>query len=636
MSGGNTRIKTTVFAGYNHTLRSARGEWYDMRNVTGQYYPVFSQRKKRGSYAKVDVPCCLLGKDKLAYIDNCTLYYDGKEVLVLNAEKDKSMVSFGANIVIFPDKVMYNTVTGEVNELENISDSHVATPDFQGAFDYFSVIPCDRDGNAYNEKYIITTSCPSDWSKNYEEYYFYYSAESNSGFYKNDGTAPDGRCQTNWQNGFFYFPSVIYNDEAPASAEDGVMWCDTTDGKRIYKKYSSTLKMWVTVNDIYFKISSNVGLIKNLGKFAEGDVVDISLKNNETYSLEGKYTVVKSDGNYIICEGVVESSEHAEGTISRTVPDMDFVIEGENRLWGCRYGKDNDGNFVNEIYACALGDPTNWRCYRGTSMDSYAVSVGSDGAFTGAIFYAGYPTFFKERYIHRIGGSTPSSYAMYTTAADGVQKGSEKSLAVVNGALFYKSPTDIMAYTGSYPSSVSASLADNKYYGAAAGEISGRYYVSMKDSENKYRLFVYDTLRGLWHIEDDTHALAFARVSDTLYMMTESDILAIDSDIADEEDFTWYAQTGIMDFSPDKGYVNSISVQAQTGEGAYMDIYIEYDSSGKWERVGGIIHDTVSSECITIMPKRCDHYALKFEGKGEIKIYSISENISEGSDKQWK
>ena len=61
-----------------------------------------------------------------------------------------------------------------------------------------------------------------------------------------------------------------------------------------------------------------------------------------------------------------------------------------------------DGKAVNELYCCALGDFKNWNRFLGISTDAWAASVGSDGAWTGAANYLGYPTFFKEHVIHRI------------------------------------------------------------------------------------------------------------------------------------------------------------------------------------------------------------------------------------------
>ena len=68
--------------------------------------------------------------------------------------------------------------------------------------------------------------------------------------------------------------------------------------------------------------------------------------------------------------------------LSRKVPDMDFVCEWNNRLWGCSSEK-------HELYASALGDPYNWNVFEGTSQDSYILTIGSTGEFTGICAYGG-------------------------------------------------------------------------------------------------------------------------------------------------------------------------------------------------------------------------------------------------------
>ena len=57
-----------------------------------------------------------------------------------------------------------------------------------------------------------------------------------------------------------------------------------------------------------------------------------------------------------------------------------------------------------EIYACKLGDPWNWNCFAGLSTDSCAVTVGSDGDFTGAASYLDYILFFKADRVHIVQG----------------------------------------------------------------------------------------------------------------------------------------------------------------------------------------------------------------------------------------
>ena len=89
----------------------------------------------------------------------------------------------------------------------------------------------------------------------------------------------------------------------------------------------------------------------------------------------------------------------------------------DNRIWGAE-GK--------TIYASALGDPTNY-VYDGVSTDSYAVAVGTEGEFTGCIAYSSTVLFWKENCLHKVLGSYPAQYEIYTYTVPGIQKGSEKS-----------------------------------------------------------------------------------------------------------------------------------------------------------------------------------------------------------------
>ena len=85
-------------------------------------------------------------------------------------------------------------------------------------------------------------------------------------------------------------------------------------------------------------------------------------------------------------------------TVKRAVPDMDFLCENENRLWGCK---------GDTIYACKLGDIFNWNVFDGVATDSYAADVASTGDFTACASYLGYPCFFKEEHIYKVYGDRP-------------------------------------------------------------------------------------------------------------------------------------------------------------------------------------------------------------------------------------
>jgi len=541
----------------------------------------------------------------------------------------RTIVSMGAYLVIFPDKRFINTV--DFSDKGNLEVEIGFDPNFMGELPpELTFSPCDQDGSAYEqETYRLLTKKPDDWDENYNTKYYTWDWQNEKYILYNETAVWNPNMVR-----FVYEKAALFAAEKPPHPLDGDIWIDNSNKEQpVTRKYSSTMQMWTAVSSVYFKIESKDSKINNFSTlFHEGDTIQLE----GCGGLDGDYNIVKTGENYLVVAGVLSSQTSISGVvIKRTCPDMDFVIEGENRLWGCRYGiSSKTGEFVNEIYACKLGDFKNWYTYAGISTDAYAVSLGSDGAFTGAVFYAGYPTFFKERYIHRITGNVPANYCLYTTVCDGVQAGSGKSLAVVNGNLIYKSPTGIMTYTGNYPSTISSVFADEMYDHAVAGEVGSRYYVSMSDKNGVYRLFVFDAEKGLWHIEDNTQAQDFARVGHVLYCMCDDCMFTMSGDGAQVVE--WYAQSGIQEaVNPDQSYVTRINIRASLDSQAYIDVYIEYDSDGKWERVFHLTGTDFTSKAISILPRRCDHYALRMEGRGECKIYSITRTLERGSDERW-
>jgi hypothetical protein len=323
--------------------------------------------------------------------------------------------------------------------------------------------------------------------------------------------------------------------------------------------------------------------------------------------------------------------------VTRTMPNMDFIIESQNRLWGCRYGQARNGDIVNEIYASKLGDFKNWDCFMGISTDSYVASCGTDGHFTGAISFQGYPTFFKEECLHKVYGNYPANFQIQDTACRGVQEGSEKSLAIVNNILYYKSRSGICAYDGSLPSEISSAMGDISYSDAVAGGIGNKYYISMRDQSGEYNLFVYDTSKGMWHKEDNLKVEQFCSCRGELYYIdsTGSEFIGsmLGSGIPNTDSVQWMVESGVIGTSsPDKKYVSRLTVRMSVDVGARVNIYAEYNSSGKWERIFTMVGRSLKTFAVPVRPKRSDHFRLRFVGEGNVKVYSIVKTIEEGSD----
>lgn len=340
--------------------------------------------------------------------------------------------------------------------------------------------------------------------------------------------------------------------------------------------------------------------------------------------------------DYLVIPGVspgVWVAEHV--TLSRRVPELDFCVEAGNRLWGCRYGTDRDGRIVNELYASKLGDFRNWECYQGLSTDSYRVSVGSDGPFTGAVSYLGDPLFFKEERLHRVYGTCPANFQVISDKSLGVQQGSGGSLAIVGETLFYKSRLGICAYAGGRSVDVSAALGDTPYCAAVAGAHRGRYYISMADGEGQYHLFVYDTDRGFWHREDNTQALGFASWGSDLYFIDAADgciKTVFGSGAAYTSPIRWMAQSGLLGVDdPDHKYIRCLQLRLQLDTGSQVDVYLQYDSAPGWDYAGTVRGSSRRSFTLPIRPRRCDHLRLKLEGRGDAKVYSVTAAIEQGS-----
>lgn len=430
------------------------------------------------------------------------------------------------------------------------------------------------------------------------------------------------------------YENMVVSSTAPSAPNNMDLWIDTSETPNALKQYSTTSAMWSTIATTYIKISAT-GIGKpfevNDGITIEGvDLVD---------DLNGSNVIWAKGDDYIVVKGILNhvESQLEPITISRKMPNMDFIIESENRLWGCRYGVALNGEIVNEIYASKLGDFKNWNCFMGISTDSYAATVGTDGQFTGAITHLGYPLFFKDNFIHKVYGNYPANYQIQTTACRGVQKGCSRSLSIVNEVLYYKSRSAICAYDGSLPVEISSALGDTPYGNAVAGTLGNKYYISMQDDNGDYHLFVYDTKKGMWHREDDTQAVDFCNCRGNLYLIDYADnkikTVRGTEGIAPDP-IRWEAVTGILGTdSPDKKYISRMDIRMSLEAGARVSFFAEYDSSGEWEHLYTTPPiEKLRTSAVPIKARRCDHLRLKIIGSGDAKIFSICKTTEQGSD----
>lgn len=325
-----------------------------------------------------------------------------------------------------------------------------------------------------------------------------------------------------------------------------------------------------------------------------------------------------------------------EGKISACMPELDFILNGANRVWGC-------SNSTREIYACELGNVRNWSVFEGLASDSYAVSVASTGDFTACISYLGVPVFFKEDEMIVINGSRPASFQLNSYSYRGVSADSPGGLCVVNDILYYKSYDGIYAYSGSKPSCVSDCMFDeiNKLSSVLmAGE--GDYLFVSGEYNGSSLHYVYDTKLNVWHKYSRGHTYGYLRYPDATLEFCESSgkigafslykgiPYAVDSSdsVLQENDWCW--ESGDIFYNtPSRKYVGKISLDTECSE--YSELFISYNG-GVFKKIGHFPPHKRGSCDITLFAERCDHFRIKMKGKGSFALYNITSEVEEAKE----
>ena len=609
MDGTNLNVLQTsrqmlrAFGGLNEGYGCSEAEFSGEMNFSSRGYPALQTRKMRRNVRTVQGVNGMYHLNGLLICRGKTLEYTPDEevrtgaVVLENVLTDdrKAMAGMGTKVLIWPDKVAFDTGTGELTRLG---------AQWEMGGKSVTVTPCDAEGRIYT---------------------------------------PAGAGKTE-----------------PKEPEDGQLFLksdsdEAYDSNAVLMRYSAKNKKWVEVLLSAVKIRCpGIG-----GVIREGDTVTISgmpdaVCNAVAKGLNGEVMVQTMDGDEMVAVltraedsdryygswTVTETSvtwKSADGTVTendaaaapvkveRRVPELDFVTEQGNRVWGCSRKE-------NTIYACALGDPTNWYSYQGIAADSYAVSVGSDGTFTGAASCMGYVLFFKENCIHKLYGSKPSDYQLSSVRCRGVAANAAHSLCVLNETLYYLSPGGVMAWDGSLPSKVSGALDTGKVTGAAwcaAGSLDARYYLYLRrQGDSAGRLLVYDTERGLWH-EESAVGYEMASTGRQLYLWDGRALWAADPDRETEGEaeaaLQFEAVSGDIGLTEtDDKYISRITLRLDAQTHSVVTLAASYDG-GPWEtlRTAAATGDHARLN-LPFEPRRHDTMRLKLSGTGQIALRSMA------------
>lgn len=545
------------FRGLNRRAGAAENEWTQMTNMTGSQYPLLASRPPRGRVRKLTHINGMLGGDRLCFVDGTSFFYDGACYGQV-ADSSKTLVRMGAQILIFPDKLAFSTVTRSFSPLEN----HVEARQVQA-------LPILENGEALE--------------------------------------------------------NITVAETAPVSPKDGDYWLDTRE--KLLKRYSAVLERWSQVTGTRILLRA-----AGLGRgFRAGDGVRIS--GAESIGLEGTLLLESAAENELTLAGLLDKPCTLPSLrLDREVPDLVLATELNNRIWGVE--KDSQ-----ELRACKLGDPTNWHAYAGTSADSYAVSVGSDGVFTGMCSFLGYALFFKEGWIHKLYGTKPADFQLTATLARGVAKGAAQTLCPVGDTLYYHGTDGVYAYDGSLPVRISWDLDTGARKGLCAAEDHGRYVLAAENPLGDAEILVYDPLRALWHREDDLRVTCMAQGDGDTWMAgadwlwsRNGVLMAGQPDGMEMESAVpWHVESADWNQrDAGKRTCTRLLIRASLSPGCELKAALQYDSDKVWHTAAQVTATGKGTLDIPLFPRRCDHFRLALSGVGDAVIYSIARDYLPG------
>lgn len=446
------------------------------------------------------------------------------------------------------------------------------------------------------------------------------------------------------------YPNLQEGSTEPMSQSG--YWLDTGGTSVHLRMWSITTSSWIEVEGTYVKIGSveirtaeyqelKTGDAATLKaeRLAQGtDQAVVDLLNSSHYIWASGFTDQYEREGFIVVAGILPTEEvqvtfGQEGylEISRQMPRMDFVVECQNRLWGCRY---SEADSINEIYCSSLGDPRNWEVYQGLSTDSWRASRGKAAPFTGAAVLDGHPLFFREESLEKVYPSSTGAHQIQEFDLEGVQAGSHNSLVVIEDKLFYKGRQSVMVYTGTLPQRISPQFGDWMFSDASAARAGRKYCVAMTrgtdpsasagaSAQDDRVVAVYDPATGDWHVEDEAWDGLVITWEDSIYYTVDGQLWQREG-AQGSQDVDWWAETGPIDMElPEHKWITYLRLRFKLEMGATCRVYISHDD-GPWLRKGILTGNRLHSRELGIWPRRCDHFRLRLEGKGGIELRSLS------------
>lgn len=614
------RTTQNGFGGINAALGADNGEALSLLDMCSDNYPLLSTRPERwlaGSYtgdiiaaASINGRWTYIRKNESEYATRYTFVYNETEYnfdVKIDPIRGK-IVGLGSYILLFPFGMYLDTRARSVFQLT--------------AAEYAAN---RKEGDGFNKTVIINSSTPS-----------YTHTFSDGELFNVTGSLGGSLGHVaglyEYDHGYARRIGLEFgNMKSPV-----VLSCKFSDGK-----YAGESAAANTIR-LQYNTTTEMNLYPNL--FRPGDAVKISgCTKEEANNKTAVIREVKGDNlifyenTFTLPEGETEYTED-EVTIERDIPDMDVIFSHNNRLWGAKEGN---------IYCCNAGNPFIWADYESLADGCWWADSGCTELYgiRGGFAYE-YPRFFSNEHIYTVYGDTPEDFSISRVEANGVPYGEDESFATVGGVLFYLSKNGFMAYTGSYPQKIDIPLGNKRFQGARAASDGRKYYVQCYDYDRQRRgdrrLFVYDTLYGVWHEESIDAEIKGFFPGINLCAAYDGKIWTLgtpyEKPVAPTGTYVSDIPTGKVKFadftmdSVNRKQLKDIIIRHDIGGELTVKLYIDDKLDDSFTRV--LTGEGKRTTILPCVPKRCDHWHLELEGEGPWVVYSIAANYIEGSAKK--
>lgn len=574
------RRHMVTFGGLNLMQSFSDGEMRDCSGISHISFPAITQRQKANSIFSCESPSALIFAGKECIAASGALYYDRKKVGELSEGTDKQLAYMGSKVLVFPDKVYYDTKTEKFGSLQaecvisgvevSFSKNSITVPSSH----YVTTTKVEQH-TFFPDELLITYSGVTEQNGKY--------VFNGFGFKKPQELTVD----------------TIFSEKCNSNQYRTVM--SVEEGEDL-KSYIVTSKLMTLENSM-----------KNIfAEFKVNDVVEISgcrtNSNNKSAALVQRGSTVLT----FAADTFTETKETADITIKRKIPDFTSVCSYENRLWGC---------MENTIYASALGDPFNFFRYNGLSTDSFSVESNTSGDFTACVAYGNSCLFFKENACYKLYGNRPSNFQLTESFGSGIAKSEKKSIAYVNGKILYNGNGGVFVFYGGIPQCVSQKIEGITLKNTIGGSDGKRYYLSTQTEDGRIEL-VYDTELGLWSKSGAQDVTAYAYLGGAMYRLTSGGVEEIQNEA--DEDAEWEITLCPFDESyyKTKNY-SRIHICAQLFNDSWICVEVKSDN-GVWREISTQYGNEKRYINVPVIIRGCHNMQIRLSGKGKSIIESIT------------